>query len=541
MAEIVRGREQLQVGLYERTGRLGGRLWSVRFPGLPDVAADLGGMRFHDSLHLVADLIRHLGMSGQVTDFTFGQPENLAYLRGVRLRQRELTAAALSTGAAVLPYRLRPAEQALGPEELEQRVTHAALPGFDDLRARYHTAFDHQDWAAATAAEQEYLQRKDTARVDGAPLHTLPWESLLRFVLGPEALQFVKDAGGYDNLAANGNCADWLDVLFHAPRHGRYQRLLGGFDALPLALHARFRAAGGTTWLHHRLSRIDRCPGPRNAPAYTLGFVAPDGTPTRQVKARCVLLAMPQGALAALAPDTFLFQDARTRHNLRSVRAIPAVKLFLAYPFPWWQRVGVSRGRSTTDLPLRQLWYWGAGDASPQADGPAVLLASYTSGTDTAYWSALRSGEVYPDAPGLQRVPVPPDAAPASRGMVERAHAMLMELHGINDAPPPFAARCQDWSDAPHGGGWHVWREHHLSADIIPEMRQPLADEQVYVVSDCWSHDPGSVNGSLAMAECTLQDHLGLPWPAWLRHEGTRLGPRRADARIPTRGAEPCR
>jgi hypothetical protein len=104
---------------------------------------------------------------------------------------------------------------------------------------------------------------------------------------------------------------------------------------------------------------------------------------------------------------------------------------------------------------------------------------------------------------------------------------MAMELHGVDAAPLPHAARFQDWSIDPHGGGWHVWREGYDAGQIIPVMRQPLPDEQVYVASDCWSHDPGSVQGSLSAAECVLQDHLGLPWPGWLRRDGTYLGPRR--------------
>nr|WP_255208074.1 FAD-dependent oxidoreductase [Myxococcus sp. AM009] len=533
LAALRQGREQLRVGLYESTGRLGGRLWSVRLPGLPDVAADLGGMRFHDQLHLVADLIQHLGLADQVTDFSFGQPENFAYLRGKRFRQRELETTALARSTTPLPYRLRTAERLLGPSGLEQHVTDTALPGFSGLRARYHAAFERQSWEDVTASEREYTQRKAAARIDGAPLHALSWRTLLGQVLGQEAIQLVKDAGGYDNLAENGNIADWLDVLFHAPIDGRYRRLRGGFDALPLALHARYRAAGGTTWPHHHLRRLDRHPGAGDMPAYTLRFAAPEGGRSRRVKARCVLLALPQHALESLDPDSFLFEDAALNRNLRGVRAVPAVKLFLAYPSPWWEQTGVSRGRSTTDLPLRQLWYWAGGDTRHP---PAVLLASYTSGTDAAYWSRLRAGELYPDSKGPLEAPALPADAPASRQMVERAHAMLLEFHGVEDAPWPVAARCQDWSDAPHGGGWHVWREHHVSGDIIPAMRKPLADEQVFIVSDCWSHDPGSVHGTLATAECTLQDHLGLGWPGWLRHEGTRLGPRGTAKRIPSRG-----
>lgn len=524
---LLQRRERLSVGLYEGSGRIGGRLWSVQLPGLPGVFAELGGMRFHEQLHIVSDLIHHLGLGSQVADFTFGQPENLAYVRGLRLRQRELTGAALAGNPGAIPYRLRPSEQGLGLEGLERLVVDTALPGFSTLRERYHGAFEDRRWEEAGEAVLEYEQRRDGATVAGGSLHALSWWTLLSLVLGQEAISLLQDTGGYDGLAANGNAASWLDVLFHAPPRGRYRCLRGGFDALPRALHERFVAAGGTPRLHHLLRRLDRRDAGEEGPVYELRFQREEGAGGPVcVRARCVLLALPQRALELLDPDSFLFQDGTLRRNLRSVRGVAAVKLFLAYPSAWWEQAGVSRGRSTTDLPLRQLWYWGC--APGPAPRPALLLAAYASGTAAEYWSSLRSGDVYPDAPVSPGPPALPPEAPASRRMVERAHAMLMELHGVSQAPLPTAARCQDWSEDPHGAGWHVWREHHAAHEVIPAVRQPLPGEHVFIVSDCWSHDPGSVHGTLSTAECTLQDHLGLPWPSWLRREGTRLGPRGA-------------
>ncbi|NBD08813.1 flavin monoamine oxidase family protein [Corallococcus silvisoli] len=532
-----------RVGLYEASGRVGGRLWSVELPGLPGGHAELGGMRFHDQLHLVSDLIQHLGLGAQVEDFHFGQPENFTYVRGGRFRQRELTAEALAKHPGVLPYRLRPSEQGRGIAELEAWGVEAALPGFGSLRSRYHAAFDAGRWDEAGALAEEYARSKDGALLDGARLHEQSWWSLLTLVLGQEAIQLLQDTGGYDGLAANGNASDWLDVLFHAPVSGRYRCLTGGFDTLPRALHERFLSAGGTTRPRHLLRRIDRSTAPEGGRAYVLHFECPDrdgqSPRWRRVRARAVMLALPQHALARLDPETFLLQDPGVRHGLESVRGVSAVKLFLAYPFPWWERMGVTKGRSTTDLPLRQLWYWRG--TTPESSGPGLLLAAYASGTDAEYWSSLRSGEPFPDAPGGSGPIQLPNVAPASRRMVARAHAMLLELHGVEDAPLPIAARCQDWSTSPHGAAWHVWREHAVSREVIPAMRRPLADEEVFIVSDCWSHDPGSVHGSLGAAECTLQDHLGLAWPSWLRREGTRLGPRDLKARHLPEGGTPWR
>ena len=70
---------------------------------------------------------------------------------------------------------------------------------------------------------------------------------------------------------------------------------------------------------------------------------------------------MPRRSLELLDRKGPVFDPAQAPdvpHMLQSVRPIPLYKLFLAYEYPWWTAVDVSQGRSLTDLPLRQLYYW---------------------------------------------------------------------------------------------------------------------------------------------------------------------------------------
>ena len=89
-----RGADQ-SIGLCEYSDRIGGRLYSVTMPGLPNVKAELGGMRYIPTQHiLVADLVKHLKL--ETKDFPMGAPApvgsncNLFYLRGKHLRLHEL-------------------------------------------------------------------------------------------------------------------------------------------------------------------------------------------------------------------------------------------------------------------------------------------------------------------------------------------------------------------------------------------------------------------------------------------------------------------
>ena len=76
-----------RVGLFEFSDRVGGRLLSLRLPGLPDVACELGGMRYMSTQPIVKWLIEHeLNLAHM--DAPVARPENLAYLRRRRLHVR---------------------------------------------------------------------------------------------------------------------------------------------------------------------------------------------------------------------------------------------------------------------------------------------------------------------------------------------------------------------------------------------------------------------------------------------------------------------
>ncbi|MEU4745607.1 FAD-dependent oxidoreductase, partial [Actinosynnema sp. NPDC023658] len=277
-----------------------------------------------------------------------------------------------------------------------------------------------------------------------------------------------------------------------------------GMQALADALHARFTALGGDTHTGHRLVRLDREPGQDH---YRLTFEV-DGTRHARVRARSVVLALPPEALADLDPSG-LPLGRHLRPAFDAIEAVPAVKLFLVYPRPWWQRLGATHGRSTTDSALRQLWYGGT-CSPPGTSGPALLLAAYPSGHDVQAWNGLRAG-----APHTPAGPAPTPSA----AMVDHAHALLARLHGIPDPEEPLSACWADWSRPPHPAAWHVRRPGHAADDTGALTRQPLPGERVHVVSDAWTADPGSVEGTLASADEVLHACFALPTPPW--HAGS--------------------
>ncbi|MEI5103142.1 FAD-dependent oxidoreductase [Streptomyces sp. PmtG] len=483
------------VALFERAHRVGGRLWSVRLG--QGAVADLGAMRLHRGLRQVLDVVHRVGLAPDLVPFDFGRPENPVHVRGVTLRQRELA------DAARVPYALAEHERGLDPAGLALRAAEAYVPGFAALRRAHHEARERGDASGAARAAGAFRAHRDRATVGGVPLARTTYADALRAVLGAEAVALLDDAGGYDLGASGESAAQQLALLFRTPPHAEYVTLRHGMQSLPLALCDRFTAAGGDLRLGHRLLRIDRAePGADGgARRYRLTFALEDehGRPTGahvRVHARTVVLALPPGPLLRLAPDG-LPCTPRLRADLAALEAVPAHKLFLLYRTAWWRELGVRRGRGTTDLPLRQLWYGGT-CPPPDDRGSGLLLAAYPSGPATRSWDAARAPGTDPLAPGGD--------------VVERAHRLVAAMHQLPDLDAPLAALHQDWNRPPHDGAWHVWRPGHDPEDVAARVRRPLPGEAVHLVSDCWTPDPGSVEGVIACAEAVLGELGRTPW-----------------------------
>ncbi|WP_225987409.1 flavin monoamine oxidase family protein [Streptomyces spectabilis] len=490
-----------RVTLFERTHRVGGRLWTVRMGQGPNApVADLGAMRLHRGLRRVLDAVARAGLTDDLVPFDFGRPENPVHVRGVTLRQHELA------DPERIPYDLAEQERGLAPGDLVRRAADALVPGFTELRRTHHTAVEQGDAHRAARTGAAFRAHLDRAAVGGLPLRRTAYADALRAVLGTQAVALLHDTGGYDVATSGENAAEQLGLLFRTPPDAEYVTLRHGMQSLPLALRDRFTAAGGSLRLGHRLLRIDRAePAAAGSaadrgepvPRYLLTFAREDsrGRATGErlrVHARTVVLALPPGPLLRLDQDGLPFTPG-LRADLTALEAVPAHKIFLLYETAWWRRLGLTRGRATTDLPLRQLWYGGTcpPPAAARAEGPALLLAAYPSGPATEAWNA--------DEP--HSAAREPDSA-----AVERAHRLVARMHGLPGLAAPLLARRQDWNRPPHDGAWHVWRPGHDPDVVAPRVRRPLPGEAVHLVSDCWTPDPGSIEGVVACAEAVLSE-----------------------------------
>ena len=92
----------------------------------------------------------------------------------------------------------------------------------------------------------------------------------------------------------------------------------------------------------------------------------------------------------------------------------------------------------------------------------------------------------------------------------------MREVHGLEFVPEPYTAAYHDWSDDPYGAGWHAWKAGTRFWEIMPKVRKPLPDEEVFICGEAYSINQGWVEGALQTAELMLEEHFGLKRPSWL-------------------------
>jgi monoamine oxidase len=246
------------------------------------------------------------------------------------------------------------------------------------------------------------------------------------------------------------------------------------------------------------------------------------------VRARHVILALPRRAIELLHPDSFLFADAQFHDDVETVLAQPALKIFAAYRRPWWRKErGLVSGRSVTDLPIRQCYYWGTekdADGGEPGNTNSILLASYNDNSSVQFWGGLARNPVRYDPPPFAAspgvaIPDPVRDRSASAAMVDELQNQLRELHGLSSVTdpesaqiiPPYVTVYQDWTQEPFGGGWHFWKIGVNARLVSKRLSQPVHDVPLYICGEAWSHQQGWVEGALESTDDVLKTKLGVP------------------------------
>jgi monoamine oxidase len=452
--QLIQARPEWRIAIFERSSRIGGRLWSVRVEGLQH-PIELGGMRYMSRQPLVQSVVDALGL--ETRPFNTGDQSERSFLRGV-----------VGNGPddpdAGSGYDLGAAERGRSAADLMASAFLQIVP-----RAR---ELDAVGWRATRA----------TARFGGRPLTDWSIEEALRTILGSEAHRFATDAFGYDSGIHPHNAGDAIQYLVGSgDPTGEARVPVDGMDRIPRELAARFEALGGTVWLGRDVREVEIEEG-----SVLLGFADGPGVRTRRLA-----LTAPIPALEALAAASPVINGPIWRGLYESIEGFPATKLYCWYDRPWW-RDGVDAPtgvRTTTDLPNRMIFYF---DETP--DRPAAILAAFTDRRRTAPIVALSDGRS--------------EGAPASEALMEALRGWLASAHPGAAVPArPAGSAFQHWGADPREVAWHFWRAGNNSDDMIDLATRPDPSLPIYLCGEVFSRHGAWVEGALGTAS-TVADRL---------------------------------
>jgi lysine 2-monooxygenase len=504
------------IALFEYSDRIGGRLYTRTLPYMPHVNAEVGGMRYipwnaktgggHKMVNAIIDELkletREFPMGN--SDPKIGPNNNYVFLRRQHLLYGELS------DSTKVPYRVDWPERNLNPDQLQ--------------------TFAYQYLVPEAVKRDLSLDELFDVKCFGKYLYEYGLWDLLYLVLSSEAYSYMLDAGGYDTNVANANAVSALPSDdFTAGTI--YRTITRGYDQMPIQAVKTFNDKGGAVYMQHRLLAIER-----NGERSRLTFERirteenPDSilrtfhrTATQvTVDAEQVILAMPRRSLELI--DWAPLRDERVEPVVNSVIKQVAFKLFLGYEYPWWKSLGLEAGRSITDMPLRQIYYFGTEEDSPGGEPGntnSLMMASYNDLRSVPFWKAFENDPPFPgyrpqSNGGLDIPPVPRQHLPATTGMVNMAQLMIREIHGTRSIPAPYSAAYHDWSEDPFGAGWHAWKAGIDFRRMMKAIRHPADDWRVYVCGEAYSVNQGWVEGAYQTAEHVLQDSFRLKPPPWL-------------------------
>lgn len=444
---LIQARPDWRIAILERSGRIGGRLWSVPVDGLSK-PIELGGMRFMSGHVLVQSIVDELGIATRAFDPS-NQPERTV-LRGVL------------GGSADDPdggrgYDLPPGEAGRSAADLLTDAFARIAPELREL--------DEVGWRRFRA----------TATFRGRPITDWSIEEAVATILSPEGHRFVTDAFGYDSGIRPHNAGDAIQYLMGTGHPSGEARVpVDGMDRIPRELAAQFVARGGGVHLRAEVQRLDMGEG-------TALLELSDGT---TIRARRVVLTIPIPALESLAARSPLIDGPVWRRLYHSNVGYSSVKLYAWYERPWWRdgAQAPSGLRTTTDLPIRKVFYF---DEAPE--GPAAILAAFT---DFRY-----------DEPIVALAKGASGGAAAPDGLLRELHGWLAAAHPGADVPArPSGSAIQRWGNDPREVGWHFWRAGSNSDEMLDLAVQPDPSLPIHIAGEVFSRAGAWVEGALTSA-----------------------------------------
>ena len=512
---LKKGNPSLKILVLEAEERTGGRLFSVRMPGMLNIAADMGGMHYLSKPDTIINawlVEKHFKMATRQFAQNSSDSHASFFLRNTRVPADKIA----DTNVIGNIYHFSPAEHNEFTDHFKI-LLHAlerAVPHFNG------TDFDL--WSGRAA--------------DGRKLQDLTKNDLLALVNFTDEMQsFLRDAAGYSgDDAADLSCLTMLSIVrgFILGVEGDYNVPVGGMEDLPRRFRSEFESMGGKVVTRQEVTAISNCSDASSTTYHLL--TGSSGESSSVHCARKVILAVPQTSLEALWWKAL---HSENEVSWQTTKASPSFKLFLGFDRPWWRSepFGFYEGAESSTLDILHTLYIGTeADFSKDFNKNSLLLASYTNSYGVKRWRNM-DASVEDWTPFLGHsnkfiLNSTTDPVPnvtnfvVSKEMVDLAIKQLAVAHGVGPGaiPSPYTAVAQSWPEGIYG-----WKVGVNVTEAIGEPGKLDKVHDVYISNSGYSKAQGWVEGALRSTEYILETYFdlkpmdGMPID-WLKNYATR-------------------
>lgn len=363
-----------------------------------------------------------------------------------------------------------------------------------------------------------------------------------------EAYDYANDAGGYTSNVINWNAANAAVYNGEFAPGGAFKTLADGYSEVFYELYRQALMAAqqqGVTLTLTQETRLHSIWLENGAIRYQLAHASDPYRPASGTAGTdYAFLAMPPNSIQLVAEATrYVDMSGKTdvlnasavQNYLASAILQPSFRILMFFDRPWWNQVTypptLSDGQGTpnifgptiTDIPLRQIYYFG--NNSPNNPNPVYgLLASYDDMQFTQFWqdleTPLNARREIPLSQDYQPMIGPRDATTSMVNMVllELAKVHYGDPNAAWQIPRPLEAKYMDFSLNPFAAGYHAWASHYDICDVMQKIRKPTSllqgvDANLFITGSAFSNDQAWVEGAFCTAESVLDDFLGLTAP----------------------------
>jgi hypothetical protein len=390
---------------------------------------------------------------------------------------------------------------------------------------------------------------------ENIPLREIGFWNLLQHYLSNEAHQLLYHSLSLESVIGNWNAAEAIPWFVSDFTGSDLWMVPGGMSRIvERMVDDLSKPDRKPFWTPLTERGVTRCRQPTKGDPWTVTSQDPLGRNEREDLFDDVIFAVPRGSYGNIEIE---FKGEKWSPPwLKEIESHRLFKVFLLYENPWWvgdDVPGAATGRTYTDLPLRQVYYFHPDWIQKCADSAAgewtvpwssefddllqkwkknddkegdtrrrwsLLMASYSDEHHVNFWRPpsgriLDEGAVHfknpegmpsADARVLEneiakKVDDVDDRLRVRVRTVRKIQQQLREIHG-QSVEEPIAGVYKDWGTPGEtfGGGWHTWL---VGADVDSFYSDRRGDG-LYFCGEVFSRDQGWIEGALKTAECVL-------------------------------------